>query len=167
MKFTDIFIRRPVLATVVSLLVLLLGLASIYRLNVRQYPQTDVSVVTVSTTYVGADAELVQGFITTPLERVIASAEGIDYMQSSSSAGISIISAHLELNYDPIEALTQINSKINQVRNDLPPESEEPVIDIQQADSSIASMYLGFYSDELKGNEITDYLTRVVQPRLS
>ncbi|MBC2601904.1 efflux RND transporter permease subunit [Puniceicoccus vermicola] len=167
MKFTDIFIRRPVLATVVSLLVLLLGLASIYRLNVRQYPQTDVSVVSVSTTYVGADAELVQGFITTPLERVIASAEGIDYIESTSSAGVSIISAHLVLNYDPIKALTQINSKINQVRNDLPPESEEPVIDIQQADSSIASMYLGFYSEELQGNEITDYLTRVVQPRLS
>jgi len=167
MKFTDIFIRRPVLATVVSLLVLLLGLASIYRLNVRQFPQTDVSVVTVSTVYIGADAELVQGFITTPLERVIASAEGISYLESSSSAGISSISAHLELNYDPIKALTQINSKINQVRNQLPPEAEEPVIDIEQADSQIASMYLGFYSDDLQGNEITDYLTRVVQPRLS
>jgi len=167
MKFTDIFIRRPVLATVVSLLILLLGSASILRLNVRQFPQTDVSVVTVSTVYVGADAELVQGFITTPLERVIASAEGIDYMQSSSSAGISTISVHLRLNYDPIKALTQINSKINQVRNQLPPEAEEPVIDIEQADSQIASMYLGFYSDELQGNEITDYLTRVVQPRLA
>ena len=167
MKFTDIFIRRPVLATVVSLLVLLLGTASIIRLNVRQFPQTDVSVVTVSTVYVGADAELVQGFITTPLERVIASAEGIDYMQSASSAGISTISVHLRLNYDPIKALTQINSKINQVRNQLPPEAEEPVIDIEQADSQIASMYLGFYSDELQGNEITDYLTRVVQPRLA
>ncbi len=167
MKFTDIFIRRPVLATVVSLLILLLGVASILRLNVRQFPQTDVSVVTVSTTYVGADAELVQGFITTPLERVIASAEGIDYMQSSSSAGISVISAQLRLNYDPIKALTQINSKINQVHNQLPPESEEPVIDIQATDSQIASMYLGFYSEELQGNEITDYLTRVVQPRLA
>tara|TARA_R100000027_G_scaffold62209_1_gene54151 strand:- start:2036 stop:5098 length:3063 start_codon:yes stop_codon:yes gene_type:complete len=167
MKFTDIFIRRPVLATVVSFLILLLGLASIYRLNVRQFPQTDVSIVSVSTVYVGADAELVQGFITTPLERVIASAEGIEYMTSSSSSGISTISVHLQLNYDPIKALTQINSKINQVRNQLPPEAEEPVIDIQEAGSDIASMYIGFYSDELAGNEITDYLTRVVQPRLS
>ncbi len=167
MKFTDIFIRRPVLATVVSLLILLLGVASIFRLNVRQFPRTDVSVVVVNTAYVGADADLVRGFITTPLERVIASAEGIDYIASSSSAGISTIRAHLRLNYDPIRALTQINSKINQVRNDLPPEAEAPVIDIEDPDSQIASMYLGFYSEELESNEITDYLTRVVQPRLS
>lgn len=167
MKFTDIFIRRPVLSTVVSLLILLLGAASIYRLNVRQFPRTDVSVVVVNTAYVGADADLVRGFITTPLERVIASAEGIDYLESTSSAGISTIRAHLRLNYDPIRAITQINSKINQVRNDLPPEAEEPVIDIEDPDSQVASMYIGFYSEELAGNEITDYLTRVVQPRLS
>ena len=167
MKFTDIFIRRPVLATVVSLLILLLGAVSIYRLNVRQFPRTDVSVVVVNTAYIGADADLVQGFITTPLERVIASAEGIEYLESSSAAGISTIRAQLRLNYDPIRALTQINSKINQVRNDLPPEAEAPVIDIEDTDSEIASMYLGFYSEDLKSNEITDYLTRVVQPRLS
>ncbi|MFP4356922.1 MAG: efflux RND transporter permease subunit [Puniceicoccaceae bacterium] len=167
MKFTDIFIRRPVLATVVSLVIVLLGVVSIHRLNVRQFPRTDVSVVVVNTVYVGADADLVQGFITTPLERVIASAEGIDYLESSSAAGISTIRARLRLNYDPIRALTQINSKINQVRNDLPPEAEAPVIDIEETDSEVASMYLGFYSENLESNEITDYLTRVVQPRLS
>ncbi len=167
MKFTDVFIRRPVLATVVSLVIFIAGLQSIRSLSVRQFPRTDVAVVTVTTVYVGANADLVRGFITTPLERVIASADGIDYMESSSAQGVSTITVHLQLNYDTNAALTQIQAKVAQVRNDLPPESQAPVIDLQTADTQFASMYIGFSSPELDQNQITDYLTRVVQPKLS
>ncbi len=167
MKFTDIFIRRPVLAICVSLVILIAGLQSIRSLSVRQYPRSDIAVVQVSTVYVGANADLVRGFITTPLERVIASADGIDYMESSSMQGLSTITVHLKLNYDTNAALTQIQSKVAQVRNDLPPEAEAPVIDLQTADQQFAAMYLGFSSADLDQNQITDYLTRVVQPKLS
>ena len=167
MKFTDLFIKRPVLSIVVSLVILIAGLQSIRSLSVRQYPRSDIAVVQVSTTYVGANADLVRGFITTPLERVIASADGIDYMESSSAQGISTITVHLKLNYDTNAALTQIQAKVAQVRNDLPPEAEAPVIDLQTADNQFAAMYIGFSSSDLDQNQITDYLTRVVQPKLS
>ena len=167
MKLTDLFIRRPVLAVVVNLVVLIAGLQSIRSLSVRQFPRTDVAVVTVTTAYVGASADLVRGFITSPLERVIASADGIDYMESSSTQGVSTITVHLELNYDVNAALTQIQSKVAQVRNDLPPEAQAPVIAVQTADSQFAAMYLGFASKDLDPNQVTDYLTRVVQPKLS
>jgi multidrug efflux pump len=167
MKFTDIFVKRPVLAIVVNLVILIAGLQSIRSLSVRQYPRSDIAVVTVSTVYVGANADLVRGFITTPLERVIASADGIDYMESSSAQAISTITVHLKLNYDTNAALTQIQAKVAQVRNDLPPEAEAPVIDLQTADNQFAAIYLGFSSTDLDPNQITDYLTRVVQPRLS
>ena len=133
----------------------------------RQYPRSDIAVVQVTTVYVGANADLVRGFITTPLERVIASADGIDYMESSSAQGLSTISVHLKLNYDTNAALTQIQAKVAQVRNDLPPEAEAPIIDLQTADNQFAAMYLGFSSADLDQNQITDYLTRVVQPKLS
>jgi multidrug efflux pump len=167
MKFTDLFIRRPVLAIVVNLVILIAGLQSIRSLSVRQYPRSDIAVVQVSTAYVGANADLVRGFITTPLERVIASADGIDYMESSSAQGVSTITVHLKLNYDTNAALTQIQAKVAQVRNDLPPEAEAPVIELQTADNQFAAMYLGFSSSDLDQNQITDYLTRVVQPKLS
>jgi len=167
MKFTDLFVKRPVLAIVVNLVILIAGLQSIRSLSVRQYPRSDIAVVQVTTTYVGANADLVRGFITTPLERVIASADGIDYMESSSAQGLSTISVHLKLNYDTNAALTQIQAKVAQVRNDLPPEAEAPVIDLQTADNQFAAMYLGFSSADLDQNQITDYLTRVVQPKLS
>jgi multidrug efflux pump len=167
MKFTDIFVRRPVLSIVVSLVIVIAGLQSIRSLSVRQYPRSDIAVVQVSTVYVGANADLVRGFITTPLERVIASADGIDYMESSSAQGLSTITVHLKLNYDTNAALTQIQAKLAQVRNDLPPESQAPVIDLQTADTQFAAMYLGFSSASLDQNQITDYLTRVVQPKLS
>ncbi|MGC2197503.1 MAG: efflux RND transporter permease subunit [Terriglobales bacterium] len=167
MKFTDLFVKRPVLAIVVNLVILIAGLQSIRSLSVRQYPRSDIAVVQVSTTYVGANADLVRGFITTPLERVIASADGIDYMESSSAQGLSTITVHLKLNYDTNAALTQIQAKVAQVRNDLPPEAEAPVIDLQTADNQFAAMYLGFSSSDLDQNQITDYLTRVVQPKLS
>ncbi|MGH9546193.1 MAG: efflux RND transporter permease subunit, partial [Terriglobales bacterium] len=167
MKFTDLFIKRPVLSIVVSLVILIAGLQSIRSLSVRQYPRSDIAVVQVSTVYVGANADLVRGFITTPLERVIASADGIDYMESSSAQGLSTITVHLKLNYDTNAALTQIQAKVAQVRNDLPPEAEAPVIDLQTADNQFAAMYIGFSSADLDQNQITDYLTRVVQPKLS
>src|SRR5512138_615867 len=167
MKFTDIFIKRPVLAIVVSLVILIAGLQAIRSLSVRQYPRSDIAVINVTTAYVGANADLVRGFITTPLERVIASADGIDYLESSSAQGVSTITVHLKLNYDTNAALTQIQAKVAQVRNELPPEAEAPVIDLQTADSQFAAMYIGFASSDLDQNQITDYLTRVVQPKLS
>lgn len=167
MNFTDIFIRRPVLALVVSLVIIIAGLQAIKNLNVRQYPRSENSTVTVTTVYVGANAELVRGFITTPLERAIAAADGIDYIQSQSSQGVSTISARLRLNYDATKALSEISSKVDQVRADLPPEAEVPIINIESADSKFAAAYLSFTSDVLKQNEITDYLTRSIQPRLS
>ncbi len=167
MKLTDLFVKRPVLAICVNLVILIAGLQSIRSLSVRQYPRSDIAIVQVSTVYVGANADLVRGFITTPLERVIASADGIDYMESSSAQGLSTITVHLKLNYDTNAALTQIQSKVAQVRNDLPPEAEAPIIDLQTADNQFAAVYLGFSSNDLDQNQITDYLTRVVQPKLS
>ena len=167
MSFTDLFIKRPVLAIVVNLVILIAGIQSIRSLSVRQFPRTDIAVVSVTTVYVGANADLVRGFITSPLERVIASADGIDYMESSSAQSVSTITVHLKLNYDTNAALTQIQAKVAQVRNDLPPEAQAPVIEVQTADTEFAAMYLGFASDALDQSQINDYLTRVVQPRLS
>ena len=166
MKFTDIFVNKPVLSVVVSLFILLFGLRSFTELNVRQYPELRNAVVNVSTTYFGADADLIQGFITTPLERQIASAEGIDYITSTSSAGVSVIQAYIRLDHDPNEALTQIAAKVNAVRGELPTESEDPVIDLQQG-QQIAAMYVSFASERLTDNQITDYLARVVEPKLA
>ncbi|HUC30226.1 MAG TPA: efflux RND transporter permease subunit [Candidatus Acidoferrum sp.] len=167
MKITDLFVKRPVLAMVVNLVILIAGLQSIRSLSVRQYPRSDIAVVQVTTVYVGANADLVRGFITTPLERVIASADGIDYMESTSAQGLSTILVHLKINYDTTAALTQIQAKVQQVRNDLPPDAQIPVIDLQTADNQFAAVYLGFSSADLDQNQITDYLTRVVQPKLS
>ena len=166
-SFTDLFIRRPVLATVVSLIILIAGLQAIRSLNVRQYPRSENATITVTTVYVGASANLVRGFVTQPLERAIAAADGIDYMESASKLGLSTITVHLRLNYDSKKALAEISSKVDQVRNDLPPEAEIPALTIQTADSQFASAYLSFTSDILEANQITDYLVRVVQPRLT
>jgi multidrug efflux pump len=156
-----------VLSTVVSLVITIVGLQALFTLNVRQYPRSDNASVTVSTVYVGAGAELVRGFITTPLERAIAAADGIDYIASESRQGLSTITARLELNVDAINALSEISSKVDQVRGDLPPEAEVPTINVESADSQFASAYLSFTSDILQQNQITDYLVRAVQPRLS
>lgn len=164
---TDIFIRRPVLALVVNLIIIIAGLQAINTLTVRQYPRSENASITVTTAYVGANADLVRGFITTPLERAIAGADGIEYIQSQSQQGVSTITARLRLNYDATKALAEISSKVDQVRADLPPESEVPIINIESADSEFAAAYLSFTSDILKANEITDYLVRVIQPRLS
>jgi multidrug efflux pump len=164
-NFTDIFIRKPVLATTVSLLILVLGARAVLSLSVRQYPRTQNAVVTVSTAYYGADAQTVAGFITQPLEAAIAQAQGIDYLSSTSSTGVSTIQATLRLNYEANKALTEINTQVASVRNQLPPESQQPVLTVQVGET-IDAMYMGFFSDVLPNNGVTDYLSRVVKPRL-
>jgi multidrug efflux pump len=164
-KFTDIFIHRPVLATVVSLVILVLGLRSIGLLPVLQFPYTENAVVTVTTAYPGADADLVASFIATPLENAISQANGIDYMTSSSVQGMSTITINLRLNYAPDKALTEITAKVNSVLNQLPPQSQTPVMSVSIG-QTIDAMYIGFNSDVLKPNQITDYINRSVQPRL-
>ncbi|HDP90052.1 MAG TPA: multidrug efflux protein [Thioalkalivibrio sp.] len=165
MKFTDIFIRRPVLATVVSLLILLVGLRSLGMLDVRQYPEMKNTVVTVTTAYPGANSELIQGFITTPLQQAIAEANGIDYLFATSSQGVSKIEAYMQLNYDPNAAVAEIQAKVASQRNVLPAEAESPVIDSTTGDST-ALMYVAFFSDEVPRPQVTDYVLRVVQPQL-
>jgi multidrug efflux pump len=167
MNFTDLFIKRPVVSIVISILILLAGFQAASNLTVRQYPKSDVSVINIQTVYIGASAELVKGFITSPLERAVASAEGIDYVESSSSLGFSDIKIHLKLNFDPIRAMSEINAKVNSVRGELPPEAEVPALSIISADSEFAAAYLSFTSDILSQNQITDYLLRTIQPRLA
>lgn len=167
MKITDVFVRRPVLAIVVNVVLLVAGLQALFSLNVRQYPKLESATVTIATPYVGADADLVRGFITTPIERAVAAADGIDYIESQSVQGLSTIKVRLELNFNSATALADISARVNQVRGDLPPEAEVPSISIEASDAQVAAMYLSFGSDILEDNQVTDYLTRVVQPRLT
>src|SRR6202171_377892 len=165
MNFTDTFINKPVLAIVVSLLVLVLGLRALSDISVRQYPKTENAVVTVTTAYYAADAQTVAGFITQPLEGAIAQAQGIDYMSSTSVSSVSAITATLRLNYDANRALTEINTQVNSVRNQLPPEAQQPVLTVTVG-QTIDAMYMGFFTDVLPNNNVTDYLVRVVKPKL-
>lgn len=166
MNFTDIFIKRPVLATVISLLIFIIGLRAYTQLQIREYPETTNAEIVVTTAYTGASPELISGFITTPLEKAIAEADGIDYMESTSTLGTSQITAHLKLNYDPYQALTQISAKVNQVTNQLPEQAEKPTLEVKVGETT-DSMYLSFYSQTFEPNQITDYLNRVVVPKLS
>ncbi|MBS0431377.1 MAG: efflux RND transporter permease subunit [Proteobacteria bacterium] len=165
MKFTDLFIKKPVIAIVVSLLILVLGLRAVTSLTVRQYPKTENATVTVQTTYYGADAQTVAGFITQPLEQAIAQAQGIDYLTSTSTSGVSTIVATLRLNYDANKALTEIQTQVSSVRNQLPPQAQQPVLSVATGET-IDAMYLGFRSDTLPSNSVTDYLAREVKPKL-
>jgi multidrug efflux pump len=165
MKFTDLFIRRPVLASVVSLLILVLGLRSLFTLPVYQFPRTQNAIVKITTTYYGADADVIAGFLTTPLENAVAQANGIDYLASTSQTGVSTITAYLRLNYDPDKALTEIQTKVTSVLNQLPPGAQQPILTIQIG-QTFDAMYIGFNSDVLPPNKITDYIVRVVQPKL-
>ncbi len=151
----------------INLLLLLAGLQAVWKLNIRQFPRSDIAVITIKTRYIGANPDLVRGFVTTPLERAIASADGLDYLESQSAQSLSLITAHLKLNFDTNAALTQVQAKIAQIRNELPPEAESPSIELTTSDSQFALMYISFYSEELEANQITDYLTRAVQPRLT
>jgi multidrug efflux pump len=166
MRFTDIFIKRPVLSTVVSLLILLIGARAMFSLPIRQYPKLENTVITVTTVYPGATAELMQGFITTPLEQAVASAEGIEYMTSSSTPSSSVINAYIQLNFDPDKAMTEVMAKVQQVKYLIPKEANDPVI-TKTTGQGFAVMYLGFSSNELARPAISDYLARVVQPMLS
>ena len=165
MKLTDLFIRRPVLSVVISLFILVLGIRAIFSLSITQYPQTESANIIISTTYYGADAATVAGFITQPLEAAIAQAQGIEYLSSNSATGTSTITATLRLNYDSNRALTEISAKVNSVRNQLPPQAQQPVVSIDTGDTT-AAMYIGFFTDTLPPNGVTDYLIRVVQPKL-
>ncbi len=165
MGFTDLFIKRPVLACVVSLMILLFGLNALRALELRQFPKMDNSVITITTGYPGANANLIQGFITSPLEKVVASADGIDYITSQSTEGMSTITAYVRLNFNPNVAMTDVMSKVSQVTNQLPKESNQPVVQ-KSTGSQTALMYIGYSSDTLRTEQITDYLTRVVQPKL-
>ncbi len=166
MHFTDIFIKRPVLALVASLLILLAGFQAMSDLSVRQYPRSDTAIIKITTVYFGANAELIRGFITTPIERAVASAGGIDYVDSQSVMGVSTVNVHLQLNYDPLKAMTEITAKVNQVRGELPQGAEVPALSIEPADNQFAAAYLSFNSKILQQNQITDFLSRLVQPRL-
>src|SRR5215468_12298697 len=165
--FTDLFVRRPVLAIVVNVLIVIAGLQAWRLLSVRQYPRSENSSVTVATVYVGASADVVRGFVTTAIERSIASADGIEYVESKSLLGLSLVTARLKLNYDQTKALADITAKVNQVRNELPPEAEVPSISVQSADSEFAAAYLSLASKTMSQSEITDYLVRTIQPRLA
>lgn len=163
-NFTDIFVHRPVLAAVVSLLIFVLGVRSFVELPIREFPETTNAVVTVSTTYYGADPDLIAGFITAPLEQAIAQADGIDYLTSSSRSGFSSITANLELNHDPNAALSEINTLVNSVLNQLPPQAQRPTIKVSGG-QLFAPVYIGLWSDELPLNKITDYVRRVIEPQ--
>src|SRR6202789_3114054 len=166
MVWTDLFIKRPVLSVVVSLLILLIGLRAATVLPIRQYPKLSNTVVNVTTSYPGASADLIQGFITTPIEQAVASAEGVDYMTSSSVLGTSTIQVYIKLNFDPNQALTEVLAKVNSVKYLIPKQSNDPVV-TKTTGQTTAVMYLGFSSEVLSGSAISDYLTRVVQPVLS
>src|SRR6202034_3804042 len=165
MNFTDLFIRRPVLSSVVSLMILVVGLRSYSSLQVLAYPKTENGIVTITTTYPGADPDAIAGFITTPIEAAVAQANGIDYMTSTSQSGTSTITVNLRQNYDTSKAAAEINIKVISVFNQLPTGSLQPVITVK-AGQTIDAMFLAFTSDALDSNQITDYLTRVVQPKL-
>ncbi|MBB4398561.1 efflux RND transporter permease subunit [Bradyrhizobium sp. ERR14] len=166
MAFTELFIRRPVLSIVISSLILLIGLRAATVLPIRQYPKLSNTVVTITTSYPGASADLIQGFITTPLEQAVASAEGVDYISSSSVLGTSTIQVYIKLNFDPNEALTEVLSKVNSVKYLIPKESNDPVV-TKSTGQTTAVMYIAFSSEELAASAISDYLTRVVQPVMS
>jgi len=165
MKFTDVYIQRPVLASVISLLIVVVGLRAITSLDVRQYPETQDTVITISTSYPGASSELIKGFITTPLQQAIAEAQGIDYLSSVSRQGQSVIEAHMRLNYPPNDAVAEIQAKVASRRNVLPADAQDPVISSQTGDRT-ALMYMAFYSEQMQASQINDYLLRVVQPKL-
>src|SRR3990167_1058642 len=165
MNITDLFIKRPVLAIVISLLILLFGLRALEGLPLRQFPEMKNTVITVTTGYSGANAEIIQGFITTPIEKAIASASGIDYLTSESQDGLSTVEAVIRLNYDPNEAMTEITAKVAQARHQLPKESNSPIIE-KETGAQIALMYIGFTSSNMTTQQISDYLSRIIQPKL-
>ncbi len=166
-SFTDVFIKHPVLAIVVNLVILLAGWRALTTLPVQQYPKIENSQVVITTVYYGASAETVRGFLTTPIERVVSAISGVDYVESTSRAGVSTVTVHLKLNHNSTAALAEITARLQQVRSELPPDAEPAAIDIQRADRPYASFYLSFNSTERTVPAITDWLLRTLQPQLS
>ena len=164
--FTDIFIKKPVLAIVINLIILAIGWRAIGQLPIRQYPRIESSSILITTAYIGASADTVRGFITTPIERAVSAIDGIDYIESSSTAGVSVVTVRLRLNHNSNAALAEISARLNQVRSELPQEAESPVVDIQRADKPYATFYLSFTSDQLTLSQLNEYLVRDVQPEL-
>jgi len=166
MSFTDLFIRRPILSVVVSVLILLVGLRAVFDLPLRQFPELTNTVITVTTAYPGAPSELMQGFITTPIEQAVAAVDGVDYITSSSGQSVSTVTATIKLNHDPGDAMTEVMSKVQEVKYQLPREANDSVI-TKSVGQSVQSMYMSFSSPELPGAAISDYITRVVRPLIS
>ncbi len=166
-SFTDLFIRHPVLAVVVNLAILLVGWRALRSLPVQQYPQIESSSVVITTVYYGASAETVRGFLTTPIERAVSAISGVDYVESQSRAGVSTVTVRLKLNHNSTDALAEVTARLQQVRAELPPGAEPPVVDIQRADRPYATFYLAFSSPERTSPEVTDWLMREMQPQLS
>ncbi|MFV2033274.1 MAG: efflux RND transporter permease subunit, partial [Gammaproteobacteria bacterium] len=163
---TDFFIKRPVLSLVVSVMIVLLGIQAFFGTQVRQYPELETSVITVTTAYPGASAELIQGFISTPIQQAVSSTSGIDFVRSSSTNSVSTVVVRMKLGVDADDALTEVSTKVASIRGELPAESEDPVI-VKTAAEGFALAYYGFYSDTLSDVEVTDYLLRTIQPALS
>src|SRR5256886_428906 len=166
-SFTDLFIRHPVLAAVVNLAIVLMGWRALSSLPVQQYPNIQSSSVVISTVYYGASAEAVRGFLTTPIERAVSAISGIDYVESNSRAGVSTVTVHLKLNQNSTAALAEVTARLQQVRAELPSEAEPPVVEVQRADRPYASFYLSFTSSARDIPQLTDWLTRNMQPQLS
>src|SRR5262245_15664908 len=166
-SFTDIFIRHPVLAIVVNLVIVLIGWRAINRLPVQQYPKLESSSVQIMTVYTGASAETVRGFLTTPIEKAVSSISGVDYVDSSSRAGLSMINVRLKLNHDSTAALAEITARLQQVRAELPADALPPVVEVQRADRPYATFYLSFSSKERSIPQLTDWLGREIQPQFT
>jgi len=164
--FTDFFIKRPVLSLVISVMIVLLGAQAFFGTQVRQYPELETSVINITTAYPGASAELIQGFISTPIQQAVSSTAGIDYVRSSSTNSVSMVEVHMKLGIDADVALTEVSTKVSSIREELPAESQDPVIAKASA-TGFALAYYGFYSKTLSDVEVTDYLLRTIQPALS
>src|ERR687896_1207913 len=166
-SFTDIFIRHPVLAAVVNLVIVLVGWRALRGLPVQQYPQIESTSVVITTVYYGASAETIRGFLTTPIERVVSAISGVDYLESTSRAGVSTVTVRLKLNHSSTAALAEVTARLQQVRSELPAEAEPPAVEIQRTDRPYASFYLSFTSSQRDVPAITDWLARTLQPQLS
>jgi multidrug efflux pump len=166
MSFSDLFIKRPVLSTVLGAMILLVGLQGIFNLAIRQYPKVEETAITVTTAYPGASADLIQGFISAPIARAVASTENIDYVTSSSAPSASTVTVKMKLGANPDVALAEVLSKVQGVRGDLPSEAKDPVI-VKGTGDSFAMMYISMQNPNMTKEQLTEYIERVVRPRIT
>jgi multidrug efflux pump len=167
MGVIDIFVRRPVIAVVINLALVLIGLRSAEELPIQQFPRIESSSIVISTLYVGASADGIRGFVTTPIERAVSSISGVDYVESTSVAGLSTVTVHLKLNHPSTVALAEVGNRLDQIRSELPNEAEPPVVEVQRTDRPYATFYVSVTSETMTPPQLTDYLSREIQPRLS